>query len=442
MHPLAIELNTVIERENSYVFDLLSQRGKEMYFPTTGILGQTAEAKGCTYNATIGIALEDDGSPMHFSSLDEYVSLPVQNIYPYASSYGLPALRSKWQEMMFTKNPSLDEHISLPVVAAGLTGALTVAAALFLDTDDTLLLTDKYWGNYNLMFGNGYGANLQSFSTFAGGGFDVAAMEKALQETSGARQCILLNFPNNPAGYTPTKQEAEDIARALYTAAEANEHGLVVILDDAYFGLVYESDVYSESLFSLLSASSEKLLAVKIDGATKEDYVWGHRVGFITFGCKNMSPALAKALEDKAAGVVRSQISNVCHLSQSLLIALYQSPTYQQEKDVKYATMRSRYVRTKEEAYRPEYSQSFTPLPFNSGYFMCVQLSDGLDANQVRTQLLQEHSIGTIATSGLLRIAYSCVAEQDIPVIFSALHTVCQQLSSQPYAITNSTAVS
>jgi repressor LexA len=59
---------------------------------------------------------------------------------------------------------------------------------------------------------------------------------------------------------------------------------IVALIDDAYFGLVYEAGISTESIFAKLSNLHEKILAVKIDGATKEDYVWGFRVGFFFLG--------------------------------------------------------------------------------------------------------------------------------------------------------------
>ena len=68
---------------------------------------------------------------------------------------------------------------------------------------------------------------------------------------------------------------------------------LVVLVDDAYFGLVYEAGVMRESLFALLCGLHPNLLAVKLDGPTKEDYVWGFRVGFLTYGIGHATPASA-----------------------------------------------------------------------------------------------------------------------------------------------------
>ena len=62
---------------------------------------------------------------------------------------------------------------------------------------------------------------------------------------------------------------------------EAADDGrnLVVVTDDAYFGLFYGDDLLKESLFARLAGCHERILAVKVDGPTKEEFVWGFRTG-------------------------------------------------------------------------------------------------------------------------------------------------------------------
>ncbi len=63
MNPLAEELNQIIQSANIHIFEMLSQVGKNLYFPK-GILTQSAEAKekAHKFNATIGMATEGVGS--------------------------------------------------------------------------------------------------------------------------------------------------------------------------------------------------------------------------------------------------------------------------------------------------------------------------------------------------------------------------------------------
>ena len=70
--------------------------------------------------------------------------------------------------------------------------------------------------------------------------------------TEERKKIVLLNFPNNPTGYTPTEQEMAEIRDALKEAAEKGNK-IVVIVDDAYFGLVYKKGIYTQSIFAELS---------------------------------------------------------------------------------------------------------------------------------------------------------------------------------------------
>ncbi|MDA1208607.1 MAG: aminotransferase class I/II-fold pyridoxal phosphate-dependent enzyme [bacterium] len=428
LHPLAQKLNDEITADNPRLFELLSVRGKNVFFPSGGILGQTAEAKGKKFNATIGIALDDDNTPMRLPSMDHLINMDPSAVYPYASSYGKQPLREKWAEMIHEKNPSLEGETSMPVVTNGLTHSLSMAAYLFLDPGENLILPDLFWGNYNLMFNTVYGTELQTFNTFTDGGFDTESLRDILSQDTG-KKVLLLNFPNNPTGYTPTNAEVEKILNIIKERAEAGDH-LVIIIDDAYFGLVYEDGVYTESIFAPLATLHENVLAVKVDGATKEDYVWGHRIGFCTVAAKGMTTKCADAFASKIAGAVRSTISNACHLSQSLLLETYKSPSYNEEKLTQYTLLKKRYKIVKEVLDEAKYAEFFTPLPFNSGYFMCVQLNDALDAEEVRKTLLEQHDTGVIATGNKLRIAYSSLPTKLIPSLFENIYTTCSSLSS------------
>ena len=100
------ELNEIIKKNNPNIFDMLSEKGKAIFFPKKGILAQTAEAKGKEINATIGIALEEDGSPMRLKSIVAHIKdIKPEDVFPYAPSFGKLELRQKWKELIFEKNP-------------------------------------------------------------------------------------------------------------------------------------------------------------------------------------------------------------------------------------------------------------------------------------------------------------------------------------------------
>jgi aspartate/methionine/tyrosine aminotransferase len=436
LDPQAQQLNDAIAASHPQVLDMLSKRGKAIYFPKLGVLMQSAEAQGKDINATVGIALEEDGSPLVLPSLADAIKLPKGNAFTYAPSPGRPDLRKLWKEMILKKSPSLagnpGKPISLPVVTAALTHGISMAAYLFCDENDTVYIPDLYWENYDLAVTLATGAKLETFNTFTpAGGFDVAALKAKLSSGNdgkrGGKKIVSLNFPNNPSGYTPTVGEAAEIVKVLTEAAAAGDK-VVVLLDDAYFGLVFEKGVYEESVFAPLADAHPNLLAVKIDGATKEDYVWGFRVGFLTYGIQGGTASLYDALEAKTGGAIRGNISNSSHPAQSLLLGAWSAPGYAAEKKKAYDLLKQRYDKVREIlAAHPEYAEAFTALPFNSGYFMCVRPVKA-DAEALRRKLLADYSTGTVNFGGILRVAFSATPTEKIGKLFGNIYEAAQFL--------------
>jgi len=424
LHPLAQAANEAIRRDTPVVLDLLSERGKRFFFPAKGILAQGAEAKqkGKTANATVGIATEN-GMPMHLACVHKYYQgLAPNEIYDYAPSYGKPELRAAWAKKQRIETPSLGDHaVSNPVVTNALTHGLGLVGDLFIDPGTDVLSSDLMWENYNLNWETRLEARYHYYPFFDEklAGFNLAGFTQALARFRGKKLVVSLNFPNNPSGYTPTRAEAEGITRALAAEAEAGTR-LVVCVDDAYYGMFFDDACERESLFGRLARASNNLLAVKIDGATKEEFVWGLRVGFITFGVKNGTAAAYKALEDKTAGLVRAYISNVSHPGQSIVLKVLDDPDFRKQQAEKVAVLRSRAAAVARECRKPEYADCWDVYPFNSGYFMCLRLKD-TDADTVRLRLLDDHGVGTIALGQReIRVAFSCLTEAQIPGVFAA----------------------
>jgi len=427
----ALTLNNTIEKYNSNVLQMLSERGKNIFFPKLGILAQSAQAKGKTINATIGEAVEDDGTSMHLPEFDALVNMPTANIFPYAPSFGKPEFRALWKESIYRKNPSLKSTvISNPIATNGLTHGISMAGYLFANEGDTVLLSNHYWENYNLIFENSYGAKVSTFELFENGGFNIAAFSKELNRIEGEKIITLLNFPNNPSGYTPLISEIKDIIAEIKKVADKGKK-VIVIIDDAYFGLVYEEGVYTESIFVELANLSENVLAVKLDGPTKEDYVWGFRVGFISYGIKGGNAELYEALENKTAGAVRGNISNISQLSQSLLYKVYSAPTYEESKKEKFEILKNRYQLLRAEFSKPEYGEYFAPLPFNSGYFMCIELKKGLVAEEIRKHLLEKYNTGVIVLGKVIRLAFSAVPQSQLPQLVENIYKACVDLDTK-----------
>ncbi len=434
MNPLAQELNDQLSQHSPYVLEMLSDLGKNLFFPK-GILTQSAEAKDKAhkFNATIGIATEK-GGPMFLQCIhDKLAAFDPKDIYPYAPPAGKPELRSLWREKMLRENPSMKgKHFSNPVVTNALTHGLSIVGDMFVGAGDHVVLPDMLWGNYNLTFGTCNGGIMKKFPTFTpAGGYDVDAFKAVLKNTAEekGKAVVLLNFPNNPSGYTPTVAEGDAIVAAILEVAEAGCN-VVAVTDDAYFGLFYE-DSLTESLFGKLANRHPRVLAIKLDGATKEEFVWGFRTGFITFADGNSyeNAPVMTALEKKTMGIIRAKISNCPHPSQTFVIEALRSPLFLAQKEEKLQVMKGRALKTKQVLDSGKYDSAWTYYPFNSGYFMCLKLKK-VDAEKLRVHLLDKYGVGTISIGKTdLRIAFSCIAEENIQELFDIIFQAVNDLA-------------
>lgn len=429
MNPLAIELNQLLS--DTPAAELLSEMGKRLYFPK-GIIAQSAEAKslGKRANATIGTARKD-GKPLMLSSVKEQLPglSPAESV-AYAPTAGVPELRELWLNKIGAKNPSIDiGKISLPVVVPGLTAGISYITDLFLDDGDVLLAGDPAWDNYNLIVETRHESILGGFKMLDEKGFNMESFKEAVDSRKKEGKIkLLLNFPQNPAGYTITKAEGEKIRDYLVSVADEGVK-LLVCCDDAYFGLFYEDDINPESLFAMLYNAHKNILAIKIDGPTKEDCAWGFRTGFITFGCKDMTKEQYDALNKKLMGAIRSSVSCCATPSQYIIMKAIKDERTGAEKKEFEKILEERYKIVKEFLGTKKGHSVLTPMPFNSGYFMSLECK-GIKAEDLRVKLLKDYGIGTVAIDeNHLRIAFSSLETNTIKEVYEYIYKAAEELA-------------
>lgn len=442
MNPLANELNEAIQ--HTAVYRMLSELGRKMFFPK-GIVAQSAEAKkkAKRMNATIGMAYKD-GQPFALPLLDSMLpTLSEAEAVSYAPTGGIPRLRELWREQQLKRNPGLrGKSTTLPMVVAGLTSGIFQMAELFVNPGDRVIVPDMFWGNYKLILSERREAVIDGFPFFTSEGTlntsgfkeQLHASLQASRENGGrGKVIILLNFPNNPTGYSPTEEEAKQLSAAILEAA-SEDNDILTVHDDAYFGLFYEENIRKESLFTDCSDLHENVVALKVDGATKEEYAWGFRVGFMTFASKGMTERDFHPMLQKLMGSIRGTVSNCPGLSQNLLIQMLQHPEYASQKQaaaedlkLRYQKVRSLLDREFQGSRGEELSAILSPLPFNSGYFMAFRTS-GVSAEKLRLALL-EKGIGSIAIGeDYLRIAFAAVDQDEIDTLYSEIITTAREL--------------
>ncbi|MDR0668600.1 MAG: aminotransferase class I/II-fold pyridoxal phosphate-dependent enzyme [Treponema sp.] len=427
----AEELNCALQ--GTIVSRLLSNLGHRFYFPR-GIIAQSAEAKESAglANGTIGMAFKN-GRPLILSAIAGCMpTLSPEESVVYAPTAGVEAARLVWKDLIIQKNPSINaEHISLPAVVPGLTAGLSYTADMFVNEGDRILVSDPCWDNYGLIFHTRRGAEVREVPFFGtGSGLNLDSIRKAVQEEAKTGTVrILLNFPNNPSGYSPTIREEEALVDILREAADSGAD-VLVICDDAYFGLFYEDDISKESPFVRFSSLHDKILAVKVDGPIKEDYIWGFRMGFVTYACRALGPSHYDALIRKLMGAIRSSVSCANTPAQYIMLRAMEDKRTPAEKEGFLNTLKGRYKRVQAFIRGNPPHPVLKPLPFNSGYFMSFRC-EGISAEKLRQELLYGRGIGVISLEDrYIRIAFAGIDEDKIDMVYRLIYDTAAKLAS------------
>lgn len=400
-------LNETLRTAHPAAYALLSPLGRRAALPM-GIPQQTAQSAHCERQATIGQMTTGAGQPLTLPSLTRsFAGLDPKQAFLYAPQHGLKELRAVWQKRIGAP--------SLPIVTAGMSHGISIVCDLFTSPEHPLVVPSPYWDNYDIICTMRTGAEIRTFPFYnAEERFNVAGMAAVLAQLTGPAT-LLLNFPNNPTGYSPWADEVPGIVAAIH----AHPHPLAVICDDAYNTLFFEEGLYAKSLFDVLSAGADpsRLLVCKVDGATKELVFFGGRVGFLSFSIQG---AAADALLDKAAAVLRGTISSVSAPAQAAVLQALKSPTLEEEQAGVVAVLRERYLALRDALQ----AHGIHAWPFNSGCFASVPVKE--DCEVLRQRLITEQSVGVIAvpSANVLRVAFCSIETEEIPDLVARLAKV------------------
>jgi aspartate/methionine/tyrosine aminotransferase len=420
LHPEAQILNHLIDQEHPALGKALSSFGRRVYAPK-GIPFQAQQAAGCKVNATIGQITDGKGQPLPLDRLSGLMKdLPQKDVFLYSPIQGRERCRTLWKNKLIAEDIRFST-LSLPGVSLGICHALAMATDLFFERGDTLVVPDLYWDNYDQIFEVRHEARMVHYPFYDGTTFNIKGLKQVLDEVSG-KVHVLLNFPNNPTGFSPTLNEIKQISDLLVSAAE--KRIVVVYCDDAYHGLVFEPNATTQSLFFELIDRHPNLIALKADGVTKELRFFGGRVGFLSLG---FSGPVGQYLNEKICGLVRGSVGSPVGISQFLSEEELLDPQHESSFQNLKSILEKRYRVL--QAGLSQGSPFWTPLPFNSGCFCLLQLKPGLEAEKVRQQLIKDESVGVVShLDRYLRIAFCSMTEKDISILLQALHRTCEKM--------------
>jgi aspartate/methionine/tyrosine aminotransferase len=307
--------------------------------------------------------------------------------------------------------------------------------SLFLNPGEKIICPNKRWGNYDNIIVKNIGAQIESFEFFHNKKINLDGLRSAIKELDKIQDkiIIILNFPNNPTGYVPTKQEAQNLINLLQQLQLETKKPFIILVDDAYEPYIYnfQEDILDISIFYQLQQLEEDIIPIKLDGITKELLFYGGRIGFVTIGLKpswiqdeNQSSVLKDELNNKLEGFNRSSISNANHFYQTVAIKLFQEVGIKQiiESRNKVKMLLEKRCEEINKELMKINSPDISIDPNSGGFFTFMNLNpDKIKASEFADYLLTQHKVGVIPMENPreningIRIAYSSINLDQIP---------------------------
>ncbi|MBY9008075.1 MAG: aminotransferase class I/II-fold pyridoxal phosphate-dependent enzyme [Candidatus Lokiarchaeota archaeon] len=415
--------------EKTPLYDAFSDLGKRIFLPNGIIYWSGRAKKEADLIGTIGTAFgyerdfieggTDDWTPCYLPEIKKFTELNVKDIVPYASIGGLAELRKIWKDLIVRKSMYNDEidkekithlkkYISNPIVTTGITNGIYLCAKLFLNSGEKIICTNKRWGNYDNIFTKNLGIDIKSFQFFKDNKINLEALKTVIFEVGKTQNKIvmIINFPNNPTGFVPSKQEANDLIKLIRESQAQLKKPFIIIVDDAYESYVFSEEALDISLFYELQQLKEDIIPIKLDGVTKELLMYGARIGFVTIGLKpnwisnnDERKNLIKEINNKLEGINRSSISNCNHIYQAIVVKIFQDAGI--EKIIESRNKIKELLKKRYEKINLELSNISNPDisidPNSGGFFLFVNLNkDKYKANEFADHLLKNYKIGII----------------------------------------------
>ena len=204
----------------------------------------------------------------------------------YSHNLGLSALRealagyvSRWHGAVGAER--------IAVTAGGVNGLMLAAQAL-LEPGDEVVVVTPVWPNL-LAQPKVMGARVRSLSLRPWQGQWSLDMDALLAALTPGTRALILNSPNNPTGWTLSRQEQSQIL------AHCRRHGIWIVADEVYERLYFAGDA-GQCAPSFLDLADPDERLVVVNSFSKSFLMTGWRLGWLTVPAA-MTAALAKLIE-------------------------------------------------------------------------------------------------------------------------------------------------
>ena len=189
----------------------------------------------------------------------------------YSHNLGLPELREAVAQYMSTLHGDIaSDRIA---ITSGGVNALMLAVQALVDAGDEVVAVTPVWPNLTaqpLILG----ANLKRFSLQPEGGVWKLDLQALLAQITASTRLLILNAPNNPTGWTLTRDEQQAIL------AHCRRSGTWILADEVYERLYYEASA-NGCAPSFLDVAGPQDKLVVVHSFSKSFLMTGWRLGWL-----------------------------------------------------------------------------------------------------------------------------------------------------------------
>lgn len=284
----------LLEAEAPAVWAALSPLGRRLFQPANFLPQQTADARGTTYNGTIGQITDGAGRPLPLEPMAAALSglseAARNRSFLYSPVEGIAEVRAAWRERQRRGIPD-DIPSSLPVATSGRELAISGLAEMFLTPGRTVLVASPEPVAFEDLLTLHTGARLVSVA------LDGAPLTAALDKLPAGEPAFLLISGVDVA-------DRSQVVAAL----EAADQPLIVVCDAG-------EALDPRPWFWDLAGRAPHLVPFLVDGP--EESFPGAGLAFLTLPFAAGS-AVASALESKVKTLLRAVVGSPPSLAQMI----------------------------------------------------------------------------------------------------------------------------
>src|SRR5579862_5379140 len=286
----------------------------------------------------------------------------------YASSEGSRELRS-----LIAERYSLDARVptneSEVIITSGSKHALFVTLLSLIDPEDEILVPEPYFPPYKEIAAL-IGGRLKSIPAKISGdqksfSFDV---EDLINAVSSKTRVVLLNYPNNPAGWTLDESQVKQITEFC------TSNDIYLVSDEIYDKIVFDGRKHCHAW--RFSTGTDSIVGI---GSFSKTYsMVPYRLGFIV---------VRKKVKENILKSIRATLTFVSPYLQSAGVAALRGPqdfvasrlkTYEERRDYCLSILKKHNIEA--------------PIP-SGAFYLFIPLPRNVDASDFALKLLQKRKV-------------------------------------------------